>query len=203
MHRQRSTESFLQSARPLPTAIRSAWFETKSLIWPVSRGRIDLCDDDSISHEEVSMRRSIISALSATLLAGALCTTASAQSLSPSDLERTDTVDLPSGIDASPEMWMYLHEYKRSKDPREAIRAKAITKAKQRRARLESQKWYGLSKSRPGANAMPQMSVFYGQQWGGLAWSPNQWTPYATHRSYYGGSSRRYYTAPVVRIADR
>ena len=149
------------------------------------------------------MRRSIISALSATLLAGALCTTASAQSVSPSDLERTDTVDLPSGIDASPEMWMYLHEYKRSKDPREAVRAKAITRAKQRQARLESQKWYGLSKSRPGANAMPQMSVFYGQQWGGLAWSPNQWTPYATHRSYYGGSSRRYYTAPVVRIADR
>jgi len=148
------------------------------------------------------MRRSIIPALSVALLTGALNATASAQTLSPSDASAPSSVDLPSGVDASPEMWMYLHEYKRYQDPKESVRSKAINRAKQRQARLASQKWYGLSKSRPNANAVPQMSVFYGQQWGGLAWSPNQWTPYATHYYNYG-APRRYYSAPAVRVADR
>ena len=127
------------------------------------------------------MRRSIILATLVTLLS---CASVWAQTESPSDEVSLGSVDMPSGIEATPEVWMYLHEYKRYKDPKEAVRAKAILRAKQRQARIESQKWYGHSKSRPNANAMPQMSVHYGQQWGGLAWSPNLWTPYATYYHY-------------------
>ena len=149
------------------------------------------------------MRRSINSALAVILLTGALSTTAFAQSNSPSDLPPSDAINLPSGVEATPEMWMYLHEYKRFQDPKESVRNNAIMRAKQRQARLESQKWYGLSKSRPSANAVPQMSLHYGQQWGGLAWSPNQWTPYATTFNYYRGGSGRYYVGPAVRVTDR
>ena len=146
------------------------------------------------------MRRSIISALTVGLLAGAICSSAVAQSDEASE-SASDSIDLPSGVEATPEMWMYLHSYKRYQDPKESVRSKAIVRAKQRQARLESQKWYGYSKLRPNANAMPQMSVHYGQQWGGLAWSPNLWTPYATYYHYNRGGTGRSYVYPSVRVA--
>jgi hypothetical protein len=152
------------------------------------------------------MRRSVLSAFTVTLLFGAfsicICIPASAQSSSPSDLPPADAVDLPSGVEATPEVWMYLHDYKRYQDPKEAVRQKAIARATQRQNRLESQRWYGHSKLRPNAGAMPQTSVFYGQQWGGLPWSPNLWTPYSTTYRRNGGSSAQYYY-PSVRVANR
>ncbi|MCA9216785.1 MAG: hypothetical protein KDB27_27135 [Planctomycetales bacterium] len=148
------------------------------------------------------MRRTIHHLLSALLFVGALNATTQAQAVSPSDATANDSVDLPSGVEASPEMWMYLHEYKRYQDPKESVRSKAIARAKQRQARIESQKWYGHSKLRPNATAIPQMSVRYGHQWGGLAWDPQLWTPYATYYHYHRGGSGRGYVYPSVRVAN-
>lgn len=149
------------------------------------------------------MRRSIISAFTTTLLFGAFCIPVSAQSSSPSDLPPAESVNLPSGVEATPEIWMYLHDYKRYQDPKEAVRKKAMIRSQQRQSRLASQRWYGHTKLRPNANANPQMSVFYGQQWTGLPWSANQWTPYSSTYSRNGGYSARIYTYPTVRMAGR
>ena len=110
-------------------------------------------------------------------------------------------VELPSDVSVTPEMWMYLHEYQSNKDPKQAIRKRAEFRAKQRRARLAAQRWYGHSPLRPTANSLPQMSPSHGSTWIGVPWSPTEWTAYTTkHRSSYYGSHREY-GIPSLRLA--
>ena len=106
-------------------------------------------------------------------------------------------VDLPSDVNVTPEMWMYLHEYKRQLDPKEAVRRKAEFRSAQRRKRIEAQKWFGQSKLRPTANSLPYYTNSYGSTWTGLPWTPDQWTAYKTTYRFYNDADPDYYYSPM------
>ncbi len=53
------------------------------------------------------------------------------------------------------EMLFYERERERYEDPKAAIRRRAELKAQQRAARLASQKWFGVSNSRPIVSCTP------------------------------------------------
>jgi len=87
----------------------------------------------------------------------------------------------------TPEMRAYLDELQRRDEPKQnAIRA-AMAKAEQRRARLASQAWYGVSNLRPIANPFPIYSSY----------SPN-WTDTYNDSTWYGASAPFYYGRPVI-----
>jgi len=74
-----------------------------------------------------------------------------AKTVSPSDrpaVEQPKTAP-PAGI--PPEVWVYMETLKRYDDPKQAVRRKAEQRSARRRARLESQRWYGISPLRPSA----------------------------------------------------
>jgi len=75
-----------------------------------------------------------------------------------------DTVVSPGELKATPEMWFYDQQMRQYKDPKTAVRAKADLRAEQRRRRVESMRWFGLSNSRPRANSDPYHSD-YSPQW--------------------------------------
>ncbi|MDP6447967.1 MAG: hypothetical protein QF805_29510, partial [Pirellulaceae bacterium] len=64
-----------------------------------------------------------------------------------------------------PRVWLYVNELKRYEDPKRAVRRNAELRAQQRRARLASQRWYGISPLRPTVSSIPAMS-HYGYQVG-------------------------------------
>lgn len=109
--------------------------------------------------------------------------------------------DFPSNVNVTPEMWMYMHEYQRQQDPKAAIRKKAEFRAQQRRNRIEAQKWFGYSKLRPTASAVPYFTNSYGTRWTGLPWSPYQWSGYSSVYQVQQNPSavERY---PVIRVAE-
>ncbi|MCA9206270.1 MAG: hypothetical protein KDA59_24625 [Planctomycetales bacterium] len=83
---------------------------------------------------------------------------------------------LPTEVLPQPtqEMWFYLQEMRRYDDPKQAVRRNAEFKAAQRRLRLETQKWYGYSASRPVAAAVPYMTS-YSPRWVGQTGDPYRW----------------------------
>ncbi len=103
-----------------------------------------------------------------------------------------DTVsEFPSSGNVTPEMWFYLEDYRRYKNPKEAVRRKAAAASQQRQNRLAAQKWYGVSNSRPSVNAIPFYSS-YSPSWFGGGWNPYGWIS--------GGSPQAtYYTAQRAR----
>lgn len=109
------------------------------------------------------------------------------------------TFDFPSNVNVTPEMWMYMHEYRRQQDPKVAIRKKAEFRAQQRRNRIEAQKWFGYSKLRPTASAIPHYSNSHGTRWTGLPWSPYQWSGYSSVYQVHQNPSVDNY--PVIRVA--
>lgn len=67
--------------------------------------------------------------------------------------------------------WNYQH----TPTPLQIIQQKAQARAAQRAARIESQAWYGFSKSRPTSTATP-FSGLYGSQWQGYTYGrPAAW----------------------------
>ncbi|QDU98424.1 hypothetical protein [Lignipirellula cremea] len=66
----------------------------------------------------------------------------------------------------TPELWLYLQELRRQEDPMQAVRRNAEARADQRRHRIASSKWFGVSNSRPLASPTPFMGT-YSPRWHG------------------------------------
>jgi hypothetical protein len=127
-----------------------------------------------------------------------VCQEKSAEASSPTQAN----IDLPSDVHITPEMWMYLHEYRRHQDPKEASRERAEFKSQQRQNRIASRRWYGHTKARPTAAAIPYFST-YGTQWVGLPWDPYRWSVYKTTYRHFQNPYPDYYHYPAYRIAGR
>ena len=88
---------------------------------------------------------------------------------SPSD---QPTIERPSNIPA--DVWKYMESMKRYEDPKLAVRRKAEARAAARQARLEAQRWYGVSPLRPTASPLPFMGSA-APMWVGNSWDPYRW----------------------------
>lgn len=80
--------------------------------------------------------------------------------------------DLPAVM--TPDMWFYLHQLERHDDPDIARRKRAEEIAAQRRLRIESRKWYGVSNARPTTSAMPFTDEF-SAHWGSNTSNRYRW----------------------------
>lgn len=89
------------------------------------------------------------------------------------------------------EMWFYDQELRRHNDPQVAVRQKAEFRANQRQRRIETMKWFGMSNSRPYANAMP-IYGYYSPMWTGGGWHPFQWNGGTRHGVVYVGRRGTY-----------
>ena len=78
-------------------------------------------------------------------------------------------------ISQTPEMWFYEQERSRYEDPQAAVRRKAEFRSSQRAQRIASSHWYGMSNSRPSANATPLCGT-YAPTWVSSGFDPNRWT---------------------------
>jgi hypothetical protein len=87
----------------------------------------------------------------------------------------------------TPEMRAYLDELQRRDEPKQNAKRAAMVKAEQRRARLASQAWYGVSNLRPIANPFPITSS-YSPHWSG---GYNDFT-------WYGASAPLYYEQSII-----
>jgi hypothetical protein len=74
----------------------------------------------------------------------------------------------------TPEMWLYLQERGRYEDPKLAIRRRAELRATQRRERIASMEWFGLSNSRPSVSSSP-MYGGYSPYWGSNSYDIFRW----------------------------
>ncbi len=75
-----------------------------------------------------------------------------------------------------PELWLYQQQTDRHDDPQMAVRRNAEQSGAQRRRRIASRQWYGISASRPMANPVPTMGT-YSPYWGGNTSDPYRWAP--------------------------
>jgi hypothetical protein len=83
----------------------------------------------------------------------------------------------PGEVQATPEMWFYEQAMRQYLDPDLAVRRAAEARAQQRRYRLESMRWFGLSNQRPQASVDPidgdyspgwtSNNPFYPYRWAG------------------------------------
>lgn len=93
----------------------------------------------------------------------------------PERLRDTRLEEQQPPANMSPETWAYLQEMRRQDDPKLNARRAAQFKAEQRRLRLASQQWYGVSNLRPIVNPIPFMGN-YSPMWSGNpadgAWYP-------------------------------
>ena len=96
---------------------------------------------------------------------------------------RATTAASPGEGPLSPDAQAYLRSVARDRDQAESVRLAAIARAEQRTHRLESQRWFGISNSRPMVGCDPYNSdyaptwvsnnLFYPCRWvGGQTWAP-------------------------------
>lgn len=83
----------------------------------------------------------------------------------------------PGEVAATPEMWFYQQYLSRHDDPKEAVRRKAEFRSSQRDARLASQRWYGVSNSRPTVSTDPIHGEYSAAWASGNLYHPFRWTP--------------------------
>ena len=81
----------------------------------------------------------------------------------------------PGELQATPEMWFYEQAVRRYDDPKNAVRANAEFRARQRSRRLAALRWFGFSNSRPRANPDP-VHGSYSPRWVGKGYEPSHWT---------------------------
>ena len=74
----------------------------------------------------------------------------------------------------TPEMWFYEQERTRHDDVKLSIRRRAETRGQERQARLASQKWYGISNSRPTVSPTGWLNG-YSDHWGSNTANPIRW----------------------------
>ncbi|MGI6418415.1 MAG: hypothetical protein ACOX1P_22405 [Thermoguttaceae bacterium] len=82
----------------------------------------------------------------------------------------------PGEVTATPEMWFYQQQVSRHDDPKVAVRRKAEFRSAQRDARLASQRWYGLSNSRPVVSTDPIHGEYSAAWTSGNLYHPYRWT---------------------------
>ena len=82
----------------------------------------------------------------------------------------------PGDVSATPEMWFYEQHLRQYQDPAVAVRRKAELRSAQRRARLASQRWYGITNSRPTAGTDPFHGDYSPTWTGGNVYHPFRWT---------------------------
>jgi hypothetical protein len=106
-------------------------------------------------------------------------------------VEAEDPITKPgqerAAVALTPEMRAYLDELQRRDEPKQNAKRAAMVKAEQRRARLASQAWYGVSNLRPTANPFPITSS-YSPHWAG---SYNDFV-------WYGASAPIYVEQPLI-----
>ena len=88
--------------------------------------------------------------------------------------ERDEIVERVT-VTQTPDMWFYEQERSRWQDPQESVRRKAEFRSSQRAQRIASSHWYGMSNSRPAANATPLFST-YSPTWVSSSFDPYRWT---------------------------
>jgi hypothetical protein len=94
--------------------------------------------------------------------------------------EKSSVSEVPAPPESmmTPDLWLYMREQQKQDDPKLYLREIARQKGNLRRARMESQKWYGYSASRPTANPMPMMGTYSGMWAGNSNWNELYWHPY-------------------------
>ncbi|MBN2292129.1 MAG: hypothetical protein JXM70_06870 [Pirellulales bacterium] len=83
---------------------------------------------------------------------------------------------LPTGsVPVTPEMWFYEQQLREYLSPKMAVRRNAEFRAKQRRHRLASMRWFGISNARPTVGPDPWNGE-YGAKWvGDDVLHPDRW----------------------------
>jgi hypothetical protein len=79
-------------------------------------------------------------------------------------------------VTPTPEMWFYEQEQQRYDDPQLAIRRRAEARGQERRDRIESMRWYGMSNARPTVSITPWCGG-YSDHWAGNSYDPQRWRP--------------------------
>jgi len=124
-------------------------------------GAIDRCDAAPRLGENTMKRLLLVGVTSLVMTAAVIARAQDADAppvppaggqVSPSDLP-------PPDVD--PDTWAHLQRMRRYENPRQMARMKAAEEAQQRRARLNSQRWYGYSPLRPIVGATPTMGNYY------------------------------------------
>jgi hypothetical protein len=92
---------------------------------------------------------------------------------SPPPAPSTQT-PMPAASSMTPEMWLYLQEYRRWNDPKEIVRRRAAQRAAERRMRMAALEWYGYSNQRPMAHPTPH-TASYSPTWVGSLVQPYHW----------------------------
>jgi hypothetical protein len=91
------------------------------------------------------------------------------------DHAATPSNEISAGsVTPTPDMWYYQQELKRYADPKLAIRRRAEQRADQRRERLASREWYGVSNTRPMVSTSPQYMP-YSTFWGSNTYDVLRW----------------------------
>lgn len=105
---------------------------------------------------------------------------------------RAESEIQPPAATMTPELWFHLQEQRKQEDPKLYLREIARQKAHARRARMEAQKWYGISASRPTANPMPMMGTYSPMWAGNNDWNESYWHYWQPTVAIYPN----YYTVP-------
>jgi hypothetical protein len=80
----------------------------------------------------------------------------------------------------TPSMWFYQQDMENFMDPKMALRRRAEFTSWQRKMRIATRKWYGLSNARPSAAHTP-FTYYYSPYWAGNSGHPLVWrAPYRT-----------------------
>jgi hypothetical protein len=105
--------------------------------------------------------------------------------------QRSDERAKAEQIEQEHESWYYGSQ----ETPKKSIaQQKAELKAEQRMDRLASQKWYGMSPSRPTASGMPFTTMYYAPTWTRPGGQPFAWyTGYQQPIIYRSGWDRWYW----------
>lgn len=96
------------------------------------------------------------------------------------ELKTDGTVTMPtmslSQLTPTPDMWFYEQASKQYSDPKYLVRKKAEFDTWQRKMRLASCQWYGISNKRPTASVTPHVSGMYANTWVSNSVNPMQWS---------------------------
>ena len=82
----------------------------------------------------------------------------------------------PGSVSATPEMWFYEQYLRQYQDPAAAVRRAAEFRSQQRQARLATQRWHGVTMSRPTKNTSFLHSGYTPIWTGSSTYQPHRWT---------------------------
>lgn len=92
-------------------------------------------------------------------------------------------VEQANEIIVTPEAWEYVRQRMDYDTPEARVQRNAAFRSAQRRMRIASREWYGVSLSRPTASPVPHMGI-YSPMWAGTYSEPSLWMSYGRYNSY-------------------